>query len=133
MPWGHGCTGCWTSAWVSRMRREGQAEQLHERGEDQVAVHELRVVVHAVTARRRRRAHAEAFVAWLTGTASQRALGGGTGRTFSDQHADLIEPAHWQPPTRAVLIDEPDGTAGYDTTTTAEEGFWARKGWAGHS
>uniref|UniRef100_UPI0023A9E90B hypothetical protein n=1 Tax=Promicromonospora iranensis TaxID=1105144 RepID=UPI0023A9E90B len=47
--------------------------------------------------------------------------------------ADLIEPVHWQPPAPAIVIDEPDGPTGYDTTTTAEEGLWARKGWAGHS
>jgi hypothetical protein len=47
--------------------------------------------------------------------------------------ADLIRPVHWQPSAPAAVIDEPDGPAGYDTTTTAEEGLWARKGWAGHS
>ena len=47
--------------------------------------------------------------------------------------ADLIAPAHWQPPAPSVVIDEPDGPAGYDTQTSADEGLWARKGWAGHS
>ena len=47
--------------------------------------------------------------------------------------ADLIQPVHWQPPTTAVVIDEPDEPTGYDTHASAEEGLWARKGWAGHS
>ncbi|MBL0887174.1 transposase [Myceligenerans indicum] len=42
-----------------------------------------------------RRAQAETFVAWLTGPASQREVGGGSGRTFRDRHAWCwrIEPA----------------------------------------
>ena len=36
------------------------------------------------------------------------------------------------PPTR-VDPDEPIGPAHYDTGLTAEEGLWARKGWAGRS
>lgn len=46
--------------------------------------------------------------------------------------ATLIRPEHWQPPAATlVTIDEPETTNGYDTTTTAEEGLWARTGWAG--
>ena len=46
--------------------------------------------------------------------------------------ADLIRPEHWQPPAPTV-VDKPDGPTGYDTQASADEGLWARKGWAGHS
>jgi hypothetical protein len=46
--------------------------------------------------------------------------------------ADLIRPEHWQPAPPPALPDEP--TPGdWGTATTAEEGLWDRKGWAGQS
>ncbi|MBE1877501.1 IS1249 family transposase [Myceligenerans pegani] len=48
------------------------------------------------------------------------------------QPADLARPEHWNPqPSPPVINDKPIDPAGYDTTATAEEGLWARKGWAG--
>jgi hypothetical protein len=47
--------------------------------------------------------------------------------------ADLIQPTHWQPPAPTKVIDEPHGPAGYDTQASADEGLWARKGWAGRT
>jgi hypothetical protein len=44
----------------------------------------------------------------------------------------LILPEHFKPPAKTVK-DEPTGPAGYDTGLSAEEGLWARKGWAGRS
>jgi len=52
--------------------------------------------------------------------------------TMPKPPATLIRPQHWQPPPPTV-VDQPDRPAGYDTATTAEEGLWARKGWAGRS
>ena len=43
---------------------------------------------------------------------------------WQEQRADTLET------TKAT---EPDGPAAYDTAMTAEEGLWARKGWAGQS
>ncbi|MGI5191985.1 hypothetical protein ACQEVI_27845 [Promicromonospora sp. CA-289599] len=60
-----------------------------------------------------------------------------TARRFRDVPAPARRsralPAHWQPSAPTVVVDEPDGPAGSDTTTTAGEGLRARKGWAGHS
>lgn len=36
-------------------------------------------------------------------------------------------------PVASEPIDEPDGPVFYDTTLTADEGLWARTGWAGRS
>ena len=48
--------------------------------------------------------------------------------------ASLIRPDHYQPPAPAVPIEpESDEPEIYGTATSAEEGLWARKGWAGHS
>lgn len=47
--------------------------------------------------------------------------------------SSLIRPEHYKPtPTTHVIPDDPEPRA-YDTATTAEEGLWARKGWAGRS
>ncbi len=44
--------------------------------------------------------------------------------THTHPPASLIRPEHWQPPPPP---------ASYDTAATAEEGLWARKGWAARS
>jgi hypothetical protein len=51
-----------------------------------------------------------------------------------DPHS-LVHPEHHQPrsPKTGPTGDEPAGPALYDTGLSAEEGLWARKGWAGHS
>jgi len=47
---------------------------------------------------------------------------------------ELIKPKHYAPaPARQIRPEEPYGPAAYDTVTTAEEGLWARQGWAGRS
>lgn len=50
-------------------------------------------------------------------------------------HPNTLIPAHLDRPkvTSPVATNEPIGPAGYDTALTAEEGLWARKGWAGRS
>ncbi|MFT4470371.1 IS1249 family transposase [Arthrobacter sulfonylureivorans] len=47
----------------------------------------------------------------------------------------LIRPEHHQPATTTVkrVEDEPLGPAELGTTATAEEGLWARSGWAGRT
>lgn len=47
--------------------------------------------------------------------------------------ASLIRPEHHQPTPKPRPVDEPIGPAAYDTGLSAEEGLWARKGWAGRS
>lgn len=47
--------------------------------------------------------------------------------------ATLIQPEHYQPSPKPALPEEPIGPAGYDTATTAEEGLWNRRGWAGRT
>jgi len=42
----------------------------------------------------------------------------------------LIRPEHLQP-VKPRIVDTPDKPAGYDKGISAEEGLWARKGWAG--
>ena len=47
---------------------------------------------------------------------------------------EFIQPAHYAPaPARHEHPEEPSGPALYDTSATAEEGLWDRKGWAGRS
>jgi hypothetical protein len=46
--------------------------------------------------------------------------------------ATLIRPEHYKPaPTAIVITDDTTVPGGYGTTATAEEGLWARTGWAG--
>lgn len=48
--------------------------------------------------------------------------------------SSLVRPEHYKPAPTAVAITDNDPTpGGYDTTATADEGLWARKGWAGRS
>lgn len=49
--------------------------------------------------------------------------------------ARLIRPAHHTPPRPAArtTVEQPDGPKEYDNAATAEEGLWARAGWAGRS
>ncbi|QAY63708.1 hypothetical protein ET495_11140 [Xylanimonas allomyrinae] len=48
--------------------------------------------------------------------------------------ATLIRPEHYKPPPTAVVIpDDEHVPGGYGTSATAEEGLWARTGWAGRS
>jgi len=47
---------------------------------------------------------------------------------------DLIKTENYAPaPATPRQTTEPDGPATYDTAMTAEEGLWARTGWAGRS
>lgn len=47
----------------------------------------------------------------------------------------LIRPEHYTPTPATPVETDDDGITpdGYGTSTTAEDGLWARKGWAGHS
>lgn len=46
--------------------------------------------------------------------------------------ATLIRPEHYKPaPTTVIITDDDEVPGGYGTTATAEEGLWARTGWAG--
>jgi hypothetical protein len=46
----------------------------------------------------------------------------------------LIQPSDYEPrPCKTILVEEPDGPAGYDTGLNAEEGLWPRRGWGGRS
>ena len=47
--------------------------------------------------------------------------------------ASLIRPEHYQPAQPPTTPTEPLTPTGYDTGLNAEEGLWARKGWAGRS
>lgn len=47
--------------------------------------------------------------------------------------ASLIRPEHYKPaPTKLVITDEP-APGDYGTAASADEGLWARRGWAGRS
>ena len=46
--------------------------------------------------------------------------------------SSLIRPKHWQP-AEPVIVEQDEIPGDYGTATTAEEGLWARKGWAGRS
>lgn len=46
---------------------------------------------------------------------------------------DLIHSEHSATQSSTSDTEEAIGPAGYDTATSAEEGLWARKGWAGHT
>jgi hypothetical protein len=45
----------------------------------------------------------------------------------------FARPEHWQPPAPAIVTDDDPIPGDYGTTPTAEEGLWARKGWAGRT
>lgn len=52
-----------------------------------------------------------------------------------DQPARLIRPEHYTPtrPQTQTAVEQPHGPEEYGNTATAEEGLWARKGWAGRT
>ncbi|WP_441414830.1 hypothetical protein [Arthrobacter sp. 2MCAF14] len=52
-----------------------------------------------------------------------------------DQPARLIRPKHCTPtrPAAQTAVEPPHGPEEYGNTATAEEGLWARKGWAGRT
>lgn len=47
--------------------------------------------------------------------------------------SSLIRPEHHKPAPTAIAIHDDPTPGDYGTTATAEEGLWARKGWAGRS
>lgn len=52
-----------------------------------------------------------------------------------DQPAQLIRPEQYTPtrPAAQTAVEQPHGPEEYGNTATAEEGLWARKGWAGRT